>query len=413
MRVLALLAVAMALALPARAQDRITGRVVGIPRGDALSVRVDGWTLTVRMHGIACPTAPPELVERTRTYLNRRIAERPVHVTVRGTASSSVIYGDVLAQGAPEPLNLELARVGLAHWAQQYAPNRADIAAAVEDARMAGRGIWTDPTGATVALPQTVSPIPKTPTATPMPKASPARASPVPSAPSAPAPRRVRTLALVDLVLPGGGLLAVLLLFGAARLSQPAARVRALRPTLLTELDAAGWVKVRGVARLADDCLVSVTGRVHALFLQERTERYAPHGRAGHRTYAWTAIRSDTEIVPFVLEDGPERVQVTPRTGACFPMRQLRYYNDFPVERWHDRPYDDDTRTVVRFIPPDAPVTVVGRYLPDERTIDEALVIEGEESRVGRERARGAVLLVLASIGALAGAFVLRHALIP
>jgi endonuclease YncB( thermonuclease family) len=164
---------------PVAAQNHVTGQVVGVEAGDTVRVRVDDWEVTVRLHGILTPTTPPELVERAREYTVRRVAETRVKIEVRGTGPKQTLYGEVqTADGAS--LNEEMIQVGLARWAQEYAPTRTRLGELETQAHEARRGMWSDPTGANVPLPPSLAERLRA-TPTPIGSASPTPTVPVPS----------------------------------------------------------------------------------------------------------------------------------------------------------------------------------------------------------------------------------------
>jgi endonuclease YncB( thermonuclease family) len=79
------------------AQNRVTGQVVAVEAGDVIQVRVDDWTVTVRLHGVLCSETPPELAQRAKEYVERRVAATRVKVEVRGTGPKQTLYGEVQA----------------------------------------------------------------------------------------------------------------------------------------------------------------------------------------------------------------------------------------------------------------------------------------------------------------------------
>ncbi|MBC7805888.1 MAG: thermonuclease family protein [Akkermansiaceae bacterium] len=144
-------------ALPARAQDTdnvFTGHVVAVTAGDTMDVRVgDDWTVTVRLHGVECPTRPRLLRETATRYTSRLVLDTDVRVAVRGTASRSVVYGEVFPGSGGESVNFKLARDGVATWAREYAAQRTDLGNAEAYAKSARRGLWGSDDGSNIALP--------------------------------------------------------------------------------------------------------------------------------------------------------------------------------------------------------------------------------------------------------------------
>lgn len=182
------------------AQNRFTGQAVAVESGDRFQVRLDGWTMTVRLHGVECPETPPALAEKARAYTARRIENTRVAVEVRGTGAKQTVYGEVTPVTGGS-LNEELVRVGLAKWAREYAPTRTELGDLESEAQTAKRGLWGDPNGANVPLPPfaaslakpTPKPKPVTPkpTPTPTPTPQPATLSPTSDASASPPPSGV------------------------------------------------------------------------------------------------------------------------------------------------------------------------------------------------------------------------------
>lgn len=148
---------------PANAQrtgDSFRGHVVAVTAGDTLDVRVsDSWTVTVRLHGAECPTTPRSLRETATRYTSRLVLDTTVRVEVRGTASRSVVYGEVFPQNGGKSVNIRLVREGLATWAREYAPTRADLQVAENAAKYASHGMWGAADGSNVQLPASLSDI--------------------------------------------------------------------------------------------------------------------------------------------------------------------------------------------------------------------------------------------------------------
>lgn len=142
------------LAYAQKADDVFTGHVVAVTSGDTMDVRVgDNGTVTVRLHGVECPPRPRALRETATRYTSRLVLNTDVRVEVRGTASHSVVYGEVFPGSGGESVNFTLAREGLATWASAYASQRTDLQDAEAYARGAQRGLWGAEDGTNVTLP--------------------------------------------------------------------------------------------------------------------------------------------------------------------------------------------------------------------------------------------------------------------
>lgn len=134
--------------------NTFTGHVVTVTAGDTMDVRVgDDWTVTVRLHGIECPATPRALRETTARYTARLVLDTDVRVEVRGTATRSVVYGEVYPKAGGPSVNVTLTRVGLATWSRQYAPTRSDIGDAESKAQSERLGIWGADDGSNITLP--------------------------------------------------------------------------------------------------------------------------------------------------------------------------------------------------------------------------------------------------------------------
>ncbi|MBC8141556.1 MAG: thermonuclease family protein [Armatimonadetes bacterium] len=141
-----------------RTGDSFRGHVVAVTAGDTLDVRVSGsWTVTVRLHGAECPTTPRALRETATRYTSRLVLDTDVRVEVRGTASRSVVYGEVFPQNGGKSVNTRLVREGLATWAKEYAPTRADLQVAENAAKYAAHGMWGASDGSNVQLPASLA----------------------------------------------------------------------------------------------------------------------------------------------------------------------------------------------------------------------------------------------------------------
>lgn len=391
-----LLALLVLPALPGRAQDAFKGSVTEVERGDQLTVQLDRWKLKVRLHGIESARRG-ELAELARAWTRARVANQKVQVGVRGTAAKGIVYGDVSYPPGEHNIAVELTEQGLATWAQNYAPNRRDLAAAQERARKAHAGLWGTEPLEVIRLQRLIAsfraarprPTPK-PKATP--KATPAPKKPASATPPTPVPTPARSRPAASpwpLVL--GVVVAAGLLGAAERVSRDARRLRQ-RPSLLTDhREATVKVKLRGIARGQAAPLVSIAGRIPGLYIHEVTQVF--------RDGAWRTTYDETDTIPFLLDDGSGQVLVTGAKAKYLPIRVARFYNDIPVEKWHANSYGGDIRTEVFFIPTDVTVVVYGELSEDRA--QPLLVIEGEERRLTHQPVRLAMGLIVAAVAAL------------
>ncbi len=397
------------------AQDAFRGTVTQVERGDQLSVKLDSWTLRVRLHGaVSSPDEP--LATVAREWTKAHVLGRKVQVQVRGTAAKGIVYGDVVYSPNEHNLALELTEQGLATWAATYAPRRRDLEAAQQRARQARVGIWGSPqteaarlTRLILQLNATPKPTPKPepttkprPTAKPMPTAKP---TPRPTPKPAPLPLVKKTPAVQKMLTPtkavprSGSTMALVLgiLFcalccvAAERVSRDARRLRR-RPTLIPEIASrSGSVKLRGLARLQHAPVVSIVGRIPGIYLKEVTQVF--------RDSRWHTTYEETDSTPFFLEDGMGQLLLTPERLRYRPIRAARFYNDIPVEKWHARAYSGDVRSEILFIPSDVTITVFGDFASGQVT--PLSVIEGDERRLTDRPLRLALVLVATGVGAL------------
>lgn len=382
----AVLAALTALAArPAHAQDSFRADVREVVSGSEIKVSVEAWRVSVRLHGIAAPVRSPFDLD-AREYLRRRVGAFPVRVVVRGTAAKGVVYGDVFPEGAKEPVNRELVGQGLATWAAEYAPDRADIAEAQAAAQATRSGVWG-------ARGETRMPPFNAPTPAPAPRVRSGASAPRSPAP-APTPRPAARRGVRATVAPFAPLLAAafaLCLGGAGIAASPVRRL-ARRRTLLVDARP-GPIKIRGVAAPIGKRPQASTGRMAALFLHETAWRYTGNG--------WQKVRDDRDAISFTLDDGSGVAEVVGEDCAFHAARVARFYNGVPVEKWHEVPYPDDTRTEVRFVPAGAVVTVVGVYQGDPPRVEaggshpRVVVAEGDERRIARRSGALATALLL------------------
>lgn len=394
------------------AQDAFHGTVIEIERGDQLSVKLDSWTLKVRLHGTVCPTSG-ELADVAMEWTKARVLGKQVNVGVRGTAAKGVVYGDLTYLPGEHNISIELVEQGLATWARQYAPNRRDLEAAEKRARNARAGVWGNLELEKIRLRQVIG-NPKSmslppPSASPTPKMS---LTPKISPSPVPAPTSEKNLPNISQGRPTvlwplavGILLAVGCLTGAEWVSRDARRLRQ-RPVLLADAtNNLTPLKVRGLVRAQAELAVSIAGRIPGLYLHEVTQIF--------RDGAWRTTYNETDTTPFVLDDGTEQYLVPLDRVRFKPIRIARFYNDIPVEKWHARSYGGDIRTEVFFIPADITLTLYGVFVPSQTT--PLLVVEGDERRLTHLPVQIALGLIVLAVTALflGGYFTLLSAGLP
>lgn len=145
-----LLAAAIALVLVAGgAWADIHGRVVGVTDGDTVTVLVSGRSqVKIRLAGIDAPERTQPFGRTAKEALAKVIFQKDVEVIGEKTDRYGRLVGKILYSG--RDVNLELVRAGLAWWYRKYASeqpiaDRRTYAAAEDEARAAGNGIWSEP----------------------------------------------------------------------------------------------------------------------------------------------------------------------------------------------------------------------------------------------------------------------------
>ncbi|MEJ5252375.1 MAG: hypothetical protein HPY54_15855 [Chthonomonadetes bacterium] len=209
-----------------------------------------------------------------------------------------------------------------------------------------------------------------------------------------------------------------------------------LRATPLTRLRSAshGFLKVRGVAEAAFGVLTSQVGNISGIYLSEISQRYVRRTETYYdsqskrwktRTvHRWETIYSFTQGVNFLLDDGTSKAIVEVDGAEFYPEHVALFYNYRPVRSFRWFASVGDVRTTIRYIPPNATVTVWARYyerdLPgterDEMRLQYdrfhkcMVVLEGNESKVYTTRSgTGLALAVLGVLMLLGVIFILLN----
>jgi endonuclease YncB( thermonuclease family) len=435
------------LATPALALEGFVGKVLGVKSGDAVLVQSVHGESMVRLHGIEWTRTNLLLQTRTRDYLRRRLGTGEVKVAIRGKEAEGyrLLYADLFlvekGRVQPEPLSVELTRKGLARWASQYAAARNDIREAETGAKTAGRGLWSDPTGANVPLPQprsgitgsgtatpkpaptakpTAAPTPKptvapTPSPTPKPTASPmpsptppptARptaaptpqptATPVPSPPPGSAGRSGNALlhAVPTVGWPLGGIL--LLLSG--WLALPVLQLRRVKRVPISALRP-GLVRLKGIAMPREAPLSTPTGSISALLYREEAWRFV-EGK-------WSQVRDESEAVPFIIDDGTGQVPIEAKISDFQTSAPVtRFYNEVHVPQWPTPPYESDERAQILYLAPQTQVTVLASAIPDGSgglRLIRPTIAQGNVKKASNSRARLAAGTFLLAFAVFAG----------
>ena len=121
------------------AEERFTGKVVGVTDGETISVMRDGRAVTVRLDGIDYPERGQDLGQQAKQFTSEAIFAKEVTVEVRDVDR----YGRLVARVSTDRADLSLAivRAGLAWHYKQYSSDPA-LARAETDARARKVSLW-------------------------------------------------------------------------------------------------------------------------------------------------------------------------------------------------------------------------------------------------------------------------------
>lgn len=123
--------------------QQFSGVVVSIADGDTLTVLRAGRQEKVRLYGIDCPEKKQPFGTRARQFTGQLAFKKTVTVRVKDRDRYGRTVGEVVLPDG-KVLNHELVREGLAWWYRDYAAGDVQLAWLEEEARSAGRGIWSD-----------------------------------------------------------------------------------------------------------------------------------------------------------------------------------------------------------------------------------------------------------------------------
>ena len=122
----------------------ITGRVIAVTDGDTITVLDDSKTQhKIRLWGIDAPESRQDYGQRAKQALSDMVYNKAVTVDVQDTDRYKREVGKVY-QGDTY-VNLEMVKLGLAWWYQQYARNATDLRDAEATARAEKIGLWSRP----------------------------------------------------------------------------------------------------------------------------------------------------------------------------------------------------------------------------------------------------------------------------
>lgn len=137
---LAAVVVAIGLAVTTHAQDRLSGRCVGVTDGDSIKVLVDGSEVAIRLGGIDAPENGQDFGDRAKQKLSDLVYGREVTVLARSEDRYGRTVARILVGG--RDASLELVRAGLAWHFTQYS-NDQELSNEEAQARARRVGLWS------------------------------------------------------------------------------------------------------------------------------------------------------------------------------------------------------------------------------------------------------------------------------
>lgn len=143
-RLSALLVAALLLAGHAGAAQTLQGRVTRVSDGDTVSLRLGSRTVKVRLVDIDAPELAQPHGRDARDALEAMVLRESVTVRSVGYDRHGRLLGRIERDRDGLDVNLELVRQGHA-WAYSRGPDRRAVEGLEAQARLARRGLWTDP----------------------------------------------------------------------------------------------------------------------------------------------------------------------------------------------------------------------------------------------------------------------------
>jgi diguanylate cyclase (GGDEF)-like protein len=137
--------------------------VVGVERGDLLTIHRQGKKLELTLYGLKCPSPDEPHGNEARQFTSRMVLHEHVRVRVRESESESKVAGFVLLPDGTV-LNHRLVQNGLASWDRENAPNDIKLQTLEDSARNLHLGIWSSTAPETERIPIEAGPQPVTST---------------------------------------------------------------------------------------------------------------------------------------------------------------------------------------------------------------------------------------------------------
>jgi endonuclease YncB( thermonuclease family) len=147
-RGLCVLAVLGAAVAPAYAGDSLWGRVTAVKEPTLVTLDYGGGSYEIRIVGIDAPKAGEAHAAEALSFVSGLVQGKNARMRLRYRAANDEmvcrLFTDDPAIGIKE-VGVELLRAGLARRQAGYDEKYGELAAAENEARQAGRGIWAPP----------------------------------------------------------------------------------------------------------------------------------------------------------------------------------------------------------------------------------------------------------------------------
>jgi diguanylate cyclase (GGDEF)-like protein len=142
----------LAIAPSPRAQE-FEAEVLGVDRGDLLSVRHQGKAVELALHGLECPAPDEPYGKEARQFTSKLVLDRTVRVQVQDRRTPLRLAGSVVLPDG-SLLGHRLVQSGLARWDRKTAPNDIKLQTLEDSARKLGIGLWSLPDPKARAAPE-------------------------------------------------------------------------------------------------------------------------------------------------------------------------------------------------------------------------------------------------------------------
>ena len=131
--------------VPSLAFADYPARVVGITDGDTLTIlKVDHTQVRIRLFGIDAPETGQDFGSRAKQAASEMAFGKDVTIKERDHDRYGRTVAEVILPDG-RSLNREMVRLGMAWFYKKYAPADRDLAEAELEARIARRGLWSQP----------------------------------------------------------------------------------------------------------------------------------------------------------------------------------------------------------------------------------------------------------------------------